>query len=159
MTLQMVFISVGASRQQKKRDSLDIPSVLPPPPRESLPTLLLLQPQYFEQLFSLMQTLSSMKTSVKGGVSFLLIVRRKELVVSLLPSPNSNLFFILTFLGYKLVHLLCFFPWLLNLWTFQEECIGNVQHFTPRTHYRSSLWLSNRCTVNCDFAMQDCAMS
>lgn len=68
----MVFISVGASRQQKKRDSVDIPSVLPPPPRESLPTLLLLQPQYFEQLFSLMQTLSSMKTSVKGGVSFLL---------------------------------------------------------------------------------------
>lgn len=72
LILQMVFISVGASRQQKKRDSLDIPSVLPPPPRESLPTLLLLQPQYFEQLFSLMQTLSSMKTSVKGGVSFLL---------------------------------------------------------------------------------------
>lgn len=70
VTLQMVFISVGASRQQKKRDSLDTPSVLPPPPRESLPTLLLLQPQYFEQLFSLMQTLSSMKTPVKGGVSF-----------------------------------------------------------------------------------------
>jgi hypothetical protein len=44
---------------------------LPPPPRESLPTLLLLQPQYFEQLFCLMQTLSSMKTPVKGGVSFL----------------------------------------------------------------------------------------
>lgn len=69
--LQMVFISMGASRQHKKRDSLDSPSVLPPPPRESLPTLLLLQPQYFEQLFCLMQTLSSMKTPVKGGVSFL----------------------------------------------------------------------------------------
>jgi len=62
---------MGASRQQKKRDSLDTPSALPPPPRESLPTLLLLQPQYFEQLFCLMQTLSSMKTPVKGGVSFI----------------------------------------------------------------------------------------
>ncbi|XP_049955909.1 ubiquitin carboxyl-terminal hydrolase 34 [Schistocerca serialis cubense] len=66
--LQLVFVSVGASRQQKKRDTAgDIPSVLPPPPRESLPTLLLLQQPYFEQLFSLMQTLSSMKTPVKGG--------------------------------------------------------------------------------------------
>jgi ubiquitin carboxyl-terminal hydrolase 34 len=37
-----------------------------------LPTLLLLQPQYFEQLFCLMQTLSSMKTPMKGGVSVLM---------------------------------------------------------------------------------------
>ncbi|XP_034239169.1 ubiquitin carboxyl-terminal hydrolase puf isoform X4 [Thrips palmi] len=65
--MQMVFISMGASRPQKKRDSIDSPSVLPPPPRECLPTLLLLQPQYFEHLFTLMQTLSSMKTSDKGG--------------------------------------------------------------------------------------------
>ncbi|XP_052133303.1 ubiquitin carboxyl-terminal hydrolase puf isoform X2 [Frankliniella occidentalis] len=64
---QMVYISMGASRPQKKRDSVDSPSVLPPPPRECLPTLLLLQPQYFEHLFTLMQTLSSMKTPVKGG--------------------------------------------------------------------------------------------
>lgn len=124
LILQMVFISVGASRQQKKRDSLDIPSVLPPPPRESLPTLLLLQPQYFEQLFSLMQTLSSMKTSVKGGVSFLLgtvSVWRKELVVPLFCLPNSNFFLIQTSLGYTLVHLLCCFPQILGLWTVQEE--------------------------------------
>jgi ubiquitin carboxyl-terminal hydrolase 34 len=45
---------------------MDSPSNLPPPPRENLPTLLLLQPQYFEQLFLLMQTLSAMKTPVKG---------------------------------------------------------------------------------------------
>lgn len=66
----MVFISVGASRQKKRGDSIDTPSVLPPPPRECLPTLLLLLPNYFEQLFKLMQTLSSMKTPIKGGVSY-----------------------------------------------------------------------------------------
>lgn len=67
---QLVYISMGASRPQKIRDAPDTPSVLPPPPRENLPTLLLLQPQYFEQLFQLMQTLSAMKTPVKGRVSF-----------------------------------------------------------------------------------------
>nr|XP_012145219.1 PREDICTED: ubiquitin carboxyl-terminal hydrolase 34 isoform X2 [Megachile rotundata] len=68
---QLVFISPGASRANgtgrcNKRD-VDSPSLLPPPPRESLPTLLLLRPQYFEQLFTLMRTLSAMKTVVKGG--------------------------------------------------------------------------------------------
>lgn len=69
---QLVFISPGASRNNggggrcSKRD-MDSPSLLPPPPRESLPTLLLLRPQYFEQLFTLMRTLSAMKTTVKGG--------------------------------------------------------------------------------------------
>ncbi|KAL6440116.1 hypothetical protein ACFW04_003021 [Cataglyphis niger] len=70
---QLVFISPGASRSNgggggrcSKRD-MDSPSLLPPPPRESLPTLLLLRPQYFEQLFTLMRTLSAMRTTVKGG--------------------------------------------------------------------------------------------
>ncbi|XP_046627893.1 ubiquitin carboxyl-terminal hydrolase 34 [Neodiprion virginianus] len=68
---QLVFISLGAGRgsgsgRSGKRD-VDSPSLLPPPPRESLPTLLLLRPQYFEQLFTLMRTLSAMKTIVKGG--------------------------------------------------------------------------------------------
>ncbi|XP_012254828.2 ubiquitin carboxyl-terminal hydrolase 34 [Athalia rosae] len=68
---QLVFISLGAGRGNGsgrcgKRD-IDSPSLLPPPPRESLPTLLLLRPQYFEQLFTLMRTLSAMKTTVKGG--------------------------------------------------------------------------------------------
>lgn len=53
----------------KRRDCMDSPSLQPPPPRESIPTLLLLQPEYFEQLFSLMHTLSAMKTPTKGGVS------------------------------------------------------------------------------------------
>ncbi|KAK2584981.1 hypothetical protein KPH14_008512 [Odynerus spinipes] len=67
---QLVFISLGAGRNNtgrcNKRD-MDSPSLLPPPPRESLPTLLLLRPQYFEQLFTLMRTLSAMKVTVKGG--------------------------------------------------------------------------------------------
>lgn len=66
---QMVYISMGVSRSGKKRDSLESPSLMPPPPRESIPTLLLLRPMYFEQLFELMHTLSSMKTPVKGGVN------------------------------------------------------------------------------------------
>lgn len=65
---QLVYISMGASRPQKRREIGDTPSILPPPPRENLPTLLLLQPPYFEQLFQLMQSLSAMKTTVKGGV-------------------------------------------------------------------------------------------
>ncbi|XP_014601370.1 PREDICTED: ubiquitin carboxyl-terminal hydrolase 34 isoform X2 [Polistes canadensis] len=67
---QLVFTSPGAGRNNtgrcNKRD-MDSPSLLPPPPRESLPTLLLLRPQYFEQLFTLMRTLSAMKVMVKGG--------------------------------------------------------------------------------------------
>ncbi|XP_057336925.1 ubiquitin carboxyl-terminal hydrolase puf [Microplitis mediator] len=69
---QLVFISLGASGNRGgnvsrgKRD-VDSASLLPPPPRESLPTLLLLKHQYFEQLFTLMRTLSAMKSMVKGG--------------------------------------------------------------------------------------------
>ena len=59
--------SAGGATGRSKRD-IDSASLLPPPPKESLPTLLLLRPQYFEQLFTLMRTLSAMKTSVKGGL-------------------------------------------------------------------------------------------
>lgn len=74
--LQLVYVSMGASRPQKKRGAsgdhhpgLEYSSSLPPPPRDKLPVTLLLQPQYFEQLFSLMQTLSSIKVSDRNGVS------------------------------------------------------------------------------------------
>lgn len=66
---QMIYISIGVSKNMKKRECVELPSMQPPPPRESIPTLLLLRPNYFEQLFSLMHTLSSMKVPVKGGVS------------------------------------------------------------------------------------------
>lgn len=64
---QIVYVSVGASRMKKKGEGLETPSILPPPRREHIPTLLLLGPEYFETLFKLMHTLSTVP--VKPGVS------------------------------------------------------------------------------------------
>lgn len=47
---------------------METPSLLPPPKREHIPTLLLLLPEYFETLFKLMHTLSTIPG--KTGVSF-----------------------------------------------------------------------------------------
>jgi len=65
--LQIVYVSVGASRMKKKGDGMETPSLLPPPRREHIPTLLLLLPEYFETLFKLMHTLSTIPG--KTGVS------------------------------------------------------------------------------------------
>ncbi|CAG7822666.1 unnamed protein product [Allacma fusca] len=67
--LQLVYVSMGASRPQKKKDAMEYSSSLPPPPRDKLPVTLLLQTQYFEQLFSLMQSLSSIKIQDRPGGS------------------------------------------------------------------------------------------
>lgn len=64
-----MFVSVGAQRPQRKRDELEPASLLLPPPREKLPAMLLLQPDYLEQLFHLIQQLSELKAKGKGGVS------------------------------------------------------------------------------------------
>ncbi|KAG5873618.1 hypothetical protein JTB14_023780 [Gonioctena quinquepunctata] len=93
---QMVYISVGMSRNMKKRECLDAPSLQPSPPRESLPTLLLLQPNYFEQLFSLMHTLSSMKIQMKGGrhipnTKAQVLSRRVWDILSLMPTSPKLL--------------------------------------------------------------------
>jgi len=71
ITLQLVYVSMGASRPQKKKESMEYSSSLPPPPRDKLPVTLLLQSQYFEQLFCLMQSLSEIKTADRSGVSHL----------------------------------------------------------------------------------------
>lgn len=63
---QMVYVSLG-SRGGRRRDPADHPSLQPPPPKECLPTVLLLQPKYFEELFQLMQTLGDMKLPSKRG--------------------------------------------------------------------------------------------
>lgn len=68
---QIVYVSVGASRMKKKGEGLETPSILPPPRREHIPTLLLLGPEYFETLFKLMHTLSTVP--VKPGVSILTV--------------------------------------------------------------------------------------
>lgn len=70
----MIYTSVGMSRNMKKRECLDAPSLQAAPPRECLPTLLLLQPNYFEQLFSLMYTLSCMKIQMKGVIKRMTIL-------------------------------------------------------------------------------------
>ncbi|KAK9875297.1 hypothetical protein WA026_007695 [Henosepilachna vigintioctopunctata] len=93
---QMIYISVGVSRNMKKREFLDSPSMQPPPPRESIPALLLLQPNYFEQLFSLMHTLSSMKTHIKGGrqiphTKAQVLSRRVWDILSILPTSPTLL--------------------------------------------------------------------
>uniref|UniRef100_T1IPZ0 ubiquitinyl hydrolase 1 n=1 Tax=Strigamia maritima TaxID=126957 RepID=T1IPZ0_STRMM len=59
--MQLVFVSVGAARPQRKREGLEPTSQLPAPPRFKLPMELLLQTSHFEQLFCLMQQLSSLK--------------------------------------------------------------------------------------------------
>ncbi|CAG9834377.1 unnamed protein product [Diabrotica balteata] len=93
---QIVYISIGMSRNMKKREFMDAPSLHPPPPRECLPTLLLLQPNYFEQLFSLMHTLSSMKIQIKGGCQLphtraQVLSRRVWDILSLLPTSPKLL--------------------------------------------------------------------
>ncbi|ESO90146.1 hypothetical protein LOTGIDRAFT_164457, partial [Lottia gigantea] len=56
--LQLVFVSVGASRQPKKMDG----SV--PPARDKLPMILLLQEPHFDNLFMLLEQLSNLDTDL-----------------------------------------------------------------------------------------------
>lgn len=58
---QIVYVSLGGRGARRKETNMEHPSMLPPPPKECLPTVLLLQPKYFEKLFCLMQTLGDMK--------------------------------------------------------------------------------------------------
>lgn len=64
---QMVYVSLGSRGGRRRDPSADHPSLQPPPPKECLPTVLLLQPKYFEELFQLMQTLGDMKLPSKRG--------------------------------------------------------------------------------------------
>ncbi|KAG8184718.1 hypothetical protein JTE90_019322 [Oedothorax gibbosus] len=64
---QLVFVSVGAPRQSRRREGLEPASTLSPPPRERLPVVLLLKTSYFEQLFGLMQHLGSFKAESETG--------------------------------------------------------------------------------------------
>ncbi|KAF7284487.1 hypothetical protein GWI33_022078 [Rhynchophorus ferrugineus] len=93
---QITYISEGMSRNMKKREILDAPSMQAAPPRDCLPALLLLQPNYFEQLFLLMRTLSSMKIVVKGGrviphTKAQVLSRRVWDILSLMPTSPKLL--------------------------------------------------------------------
>ncbi|KAL1414802.1 hypothetical protein MTO96_007263 [Rhipicephalus appendiculatus] len=68
---QIVFVSIGATRQRRRAGGPGLPepaSLLPCPPRERLPTLVLLRPTYLECLFSLMQLLGNVRTTQPGWV-------------------------------------------------------------------------------------------
>ena len=54
---QLVFVSVGASRQPRKLDGTLPSSSLPSPPRERLPMIILLHEPHFDNLFMLLQQL------------------------------------------------------------------------------------------------------
>lgn len=93
---QMVYVSLGGRSSGRRRDPGDHPSLQPPPPKECLPTVLLLQPKYFEQLFKLMQTLGDMKTLGKGGnrqphTKAQLLSRRVWDILAMLPTSPTLL--------------------------------------------------------------------
>ena len=54
---------MGANRPMKKVDGNSPACYLPPPPREKLPMMLLLEQRHFEMFFSLLQQLSCFKQS------------------------------------------------------------------------------------------------
>uniref|UniRef100_A0A182P423 ubiquitinyl hydrolase 1 n=1 Tax=Anopheles epiroticus TaxID=199890 RepID=A0A182P423_9DIPT len=90
---QMVYVSLGG-RSVRRREQSENPSMQPPPPKDCLPTLLLLKPPYFEQLFRLMQTLGDMKISTTGercqpNTKAQLLSRRVWDILAMLPTCPS----------------------------------------------------------------------
>ena len=62
--MQLVFVSVGASRTPKRQDGSLPSSSLPIPDRAKIPQHLLTQEPNFSHLFTLLEQLSSMKSQV-----------------------------------------------------------------------------------------------
>lgn len=58
--LQLVFVSVGASRPPRKMDGSLPSSCLPSPVSEKLPVTLLIREPHFQQLFMLLEELSKL---------------------------------------------------------------------------------------------------
>ena len=92
--LQLVFVSQGASSRSGGM-SLHRQELPPFPGKESMPMNLLLMPVHFEQLFSLMQSLSDMRIANENGVLLphpkaQILSRRVWDILMLLPT-NSRL--------------------------------------------------------------------
>lgn len=91
---QMVYVSLGGRCANRRRETFDHPSLQAAPPKECLPTVLLLQPVYFEELFKLMQKLGDMRVPGKNGsmqpyTKAQLLSRRVWDILALLPtSPD-----------------------------------------------------------------------
>ncbi|ALC45917.1 CG5794 [Drosophila busckii] len=88
---QIVYVSLGGRSARRKEPNLEHPSMLPPPPKECLPTVLLLQPKYFEKLFCLMQSLGDMKPqtstlSLQHHTKSQLLSRRVWDILAMLPT-------------------------------------------------------------------------
>lgn len=59
---QMVFVSLGAPRRERKGEGVQLPaSCLPPPQKEHIPMLLLLQEPHLTTLFDLLEMLACFK--------------------------------------------------------------------------------------------------
>lgn len=59
---QMVFVSLGAPRRERKGEGVQLPaSCLPPPQKDNIPMLLLLQEPHLTTLFDLLEMLASFK--------------------------------------------------------------------------------------------------
>lgn len=59
---QMVFVSLGAPRRERKGEGIQLPaSCLPPPQKEHIPMLLLLQEPHLTTLFELLEMLACFK--------------------------------------------------------------------------------------------------
>lgn len=88
---QMVYVSLGGRGGSRRRETFDHPSLQAAPPKECLPTVLLLQPDYFEELFMLMQKLGDMRILGKNGsmqpyTKAQLLSRRVWDILALLPT-------------------------------------------------------------------------
>nr|XP_033794971.1 ubiquitin carboxyl-terminal hydrolase 34 isoform X3 [Geotrypetes seraphini] len=60
--MQMVFVSLGAPRRERKGEGVQLPaSCLPPPQKDNIPMLLLLQDPHVTTLFDLLEMLASFK--------------------------------------------------------------------------------------------------
>lgn len=90
---QMVYVSLGG-RAGRRRDISDHPSLQPAPPKECLPNVLLLQDEYFEELFKLMQKLGDMYSNenvrnTQPHTKAQLLSRRVWDILTMLPTnPN-----------------------------------------------------------------------
>lgn len=62
LSTQMVFVSLGAPRRERKGEGVQLPaSCLPPPQKEHIPMLLLLQEPHLTTLFELLEMLACFK--------------------------------------------------------------------------------------------------
>ncbi|KAF0021467.1 hypothetical protein F2P81_026281 [Scophthalmus maximus] len=66
--MQMVFVSLGAPRRERKGEGIQLPaSCLPPPQKEHIPMLLLLQEPHLTTLFDLLEMLACFKPPSPGA--------------------------------------------------------------------------------------------